>query len=164
MCFHRTVKADEALREGDYRRCISILSRAIALDPHNPELFRTRAEAHFQLSDYPAAVANYRKTVSLSPSEAAGLAPRMADAYYKNGCGLRNRNDVTSALEAFTKASELCPNEREYIMQRYVVGVVNNHVGVVYSQSISTVLDIILSLLAGLTVCCLSVTMTTVLH
>lgn len=112
--------ADRALEEGDYTHCVAVLSRAMALEPHNPELFKKRADAYIQLKDYSSAIANYQKTISLAPSQATGLASCMADAYFKSGKALCEQSNLEASLEAFTKAAELLPEEQEYTLQRWV--------------------------------------------
>lgn len=112
--------ADRALEERDYTHSVAVLSRAMALEPHNPELFKKRADAYFQLEDYTAAIANYKKAISLAPSEATGLASRMADAYFKSGKVLCTQNKLEDGLEAFTRASQLNPEDQECTLQRWV--------------------------------------------
>ena len=116
----RITAANRALEEGDYTHCIAVLSRAMALEPHNPELFKKRADAYIQLKDYASAIANYQKTISLAPSEATGLASRMADAYFKSGKILCAQGNLEAGLEAFTMAAQLLPQEQEYTLQRWV--------------------------------------------
>lgn len=127
VCFPRITKADRALEEGNYSHCIAVLSRAIVLEPHNLKLFKKRADAYFQLEDYTSAIANYNKAISLAPSEATSLAARMADAYFKSGKVLCSQNNLEAGLEAFTKASELHPDERDYTMQRWVWIYIHNY-------------------------------------
>ena len=113
-------KAYQACEDGDHARCISTLSRAIALEPRNAELFKRRADACVAFGDYHSAILNYKRTIILNPAEEAGLVPRMADAFFQSGKQLRAEEDFVGALEAFSKASECRPGEREYTLQRWV--------------------------------------------
>ena len=135
----RIIKADRALEEGDHARCISILSRAIALAPCNAELFKKRGDAYFQLNDFVSAIANYKRTISLSPSEAAGLAARVADAYYRSGRLFCAESRFEAALEEFSRASEFHPDGREYTMQRWVWSACIVHVFCIKTHVSSTV-------------------------
>ena len=107
---------------GDTRRCVGVLSRAISLDPRNAKLFRMRGHALFELSDYSSAIANYKKTVSLSPSEAETVAVRMANTHSRLGEELGSRGNHEAALAEFSSAAKLCPDTRNYVMKRCVCG------------------------------------------
>ena len=114
-------KAERARENGDLRHSLSLLSRAIALDPSDHALFRLRAAVHSALDEHTAAIANYNKTLSLCPSESTDVACRLADAHSRRGVELVARGDHTSALKDFTFASDLCPSDRDYVMRRCVV-------------------------------------------
>ena len=52
------------------------LTRAIALEPRRPELFKNRAEAHLTLRNFHSAIINFKKALSLQPSEQQELTDR----------------------------------------------------------------------------------------
>ena len=114
----RLEQAQREHQEGNLTRCIAILSRAITLQPRNPELFKRRAEAYVSQQHYHSAIINFKKTISLSPSEETILTPRMATIHYLHGQSLYQEGKFEEALEAFSKSSEFCPEEREYTMRR----------------------------------------------
>jgi len=114
----RLEQAQREHQEGNLTCCLAILSRAITLQPRNPELFKRRAEAYVSQQDYHSAIINFKKTISLSPSEETILTPRMATIHYLHGQSLYQEGRFEEALEVFSKSSEFCPEEREYTMRR----------------------------------------------
>lgn len=63
-------------QEGDAGRAVAKLTRAIALDPRRPELFKQRAEAQLTLKNFHSAIINFKKALSLQPSEQLELTER----------------------------------------------------------------------------------------
>ena len=78
ITFH-LLRLREALQyhqEGDAGRAVAKLTRAIALDPRRPELFKQRAEAQLALQNFHSAIINFKKALSLQPSEELELTER----------------------------------------------------------------------------------------
>ena len=121
LCY-RVTEADRAMEGGDFRHCVAVLTRAVALNPQNPILFHKRADAYFELNDYSSAIVNYKKTVSLAPEKATELAIKMADTHFRYGDVFSQRGEHEAALEEYTIASNLRPCERDYIIKRCVSG------------------------------------------
>ena len=83
ITFH-LLRLREALRyhqEGDAGRAVAKLTRAIALDPRRPELFKQRAEAQLTLQNFHSAIINFKKALSLQPSEELELTERCVDEF-----------------------------------------------------------------------------------
>ena len=100
---------------------ITKLTRAIALQPHNAELFRQRAEAYEALHDHHSAILNFRKALILGPPNKDALAVRMAEVYCTYGERLCEEQQHVLALEMFMKALEHQPHNREYALKRYQI-------------------------------------------
>ena len=60
-----------ALALGDANAAVSLLNRAIYLQPDDPRFLVTRAEALLQLCDFQSAAANLRRALNLSKAAAA---------------------------------------------------------------------------------------------
>ena len=95
------------------------LTRAIALQPHNAELFRQRAEAYEALRDHQSALLNFRKALLLGPPDKDALTVRMAEVYCAYGESLCEGQQHVQALEMFKMALEYQPHNREYALKRY---------------------------------------------
>ena len=98
---------------------ISRLTRAIALQPTNPQLFQERAEVYLDLKDYESAIPNFRKAMSLAPGKREELSSRLAGVYFLYGQALSTEHHKDDrALEMFTRASECNPDVKEYTMRK----------------------------------------------
>ena len=76
VCVTRLQEALQLHQEGDASRAVAKLTRAIALDPRHPELFKQRAEAHLTLRNFHSAIINFKKAFLLQPSEHLELTER----------------------------------------------------------------------------------------
>eukprot|EP00731_Ephydatia_muelleri_P024858 Em0016g1129a len=105
------------------RGAVIKLTRAIALQPKNAELFRQRAEAYEALFDYHPAILNFRKALLLGPLNKEALTFRLAEVYCAYGERLCEGNSTYRALEMFKMALEYQPHNREItclsVLKRY---------------------------------------------
>ena len=103
---------------GDSQRAVAKLTRAIALQPRNPELFKLRAEAYFSLKEYHSSIINFQKVVALKPSIEAEITERLACVHFEYGTWLYDTGKFAQALEKFEKTSEYQPENKEPMMRR----------------------------------------------
>lgn len=119
---HSSFRQQEAhwlLDEGKSGEAVKRLSRALALDPRNPHLYRQRAEALVATGDLPAAIQNVKKALSIGHPEYEQLQEGLARLHTQHGDSLELQGEHSAALEAFTRAGELFPHERRYTIRRY---------------------------------------------
>ena len=107
------------LLKSNPRGAVIKLTRAIALQPKNAELFRQRAEAYEALFDYHPAILNFRKALLLGPLNKEALTFRLAEVYCAYGERLCEGKQHLQALEMFKMALEYQPHNREYALKRY---------------------------------------------
>ena len=103
---------------GDSQKAVAKLTRAIALQPRNPDLFKLRAEVHFSLREYYSSIINFQKVIALQPSIEREIIERLACVYYEYGTWLYDSGQFAQALEMFEKTSEYQPDNKEPIMRR----------------------------------------------
>ena len=96
------------------------MTRAIALQPKNSDLFELRAEAHFSLKEYHSSIINFQKVISLKPSVEAEITERLACVHHEYGTWLYDSGKYSQALEMFEKTSEYQPDNKEPVMRRCV--------------------------------------------
>ena len=103
---------------GDDKRAVARLTRAIALQPRNPDLFQLRAEAFFSLKEYHSSIINFQKVIALKPSVEDEITERLACVHFEYGAWLYDNGKFTQALEMFEKTSEYQPENKEPVMRR----------------------------------------------
>ena len=111
-------EARDLHESGDFQKAVTKLTRAIALEPRNPDLFKLRAEAYFSLSEYHPAIINFQKVISLQPSVEGEVIERLACVHYEYGAWLYDNGQYARALEMFEKTSEYQPHNKEPVMRR----------------------------------------------
>lgn len=113
------LKEARSLHEsGESQKAVAKLTRAIALEPRNPDLFKLRAEAYFSLSEYHSSIINFQKVISLQPSAEGEVIERLACVHYEYGAWLYDNGQYARALEMFEKTSEYQPDNKEPVMRR----------------------------------------------
>lgn len=120
-CTIRLQDAASLCDRGEISRAVSKLTRAIALQPRNPKLFKQRAEAYVLLKDYHAAILNFQKVLALCTSEQEYIHERLADVSFSYGEVLFSEEKYTQALYNFEKVCEYRSEDRDSIMKRYFV-------------------------------------------
>ena len=103
---------------GDHRRAVAKLTRAIALQPRNPDLFELRAEVHYSLKEYHFSIINFQKVISLKPSVEREITERLACVHHEYGTWLYDGGKFSLALEMFERTSEYQPDNKEPVMRR----------------------------------------------
>ncbi|XP_068104675.1 tetratricopeptide repeat protein 16 isoform X3 [Hyperolius riggenbachi] len=104
------------LSQEEWEKAVISFSKAINLCPEKIELYVKRAEAFLQLGDFQSAALNLQKACSdANPSEEH--IKLLAGTYYLQGQSLFQQMCHMEALECFTRASELQPQNRHYHMR-----------------------------------------------
>ncbi|XP_026568304.1 tetratricopeptide repeat protein 16 isoform X2 [Pseudonaja textilis] len=115
-------KIDEHCREGDlyfsqgeWEEAITRYTKALNLDPNKGELYERKAEAFLQLCDFQSAAMHLRKVYHMSPKE--GIRERLAFIVFLQGQSLYEQKVYLDALDSWTHACELQPQNRLYRMR-----------------------------------------------
>uniref|UniRef100_A0A8C8RNR0 Tetratricopeptide repeat domain 16 n=1 Tax=Pelusios castaneus TaxID=367368 RepID=A0A8C8RNR0_9SAUR len=112
-CLHSCQQGKAFFSQGEWEKAVTCYSKAINLDPQQVELYVQKAEAFLQLCDFQSAVLNLRKAHSLSSAKEE-YAVRMAFILHLQGQCLFDQEVYWDALESFTRASELQPDNPVY--------------------------------------------------
>ncbi|XP_077692376.1 tetratricopeptide repeat protein 16 [Eretmochelys imbricata] len=99
--------------QGEWEKAVICYSKAINLNPQQVEFYVQKAEAFLKLCDFQSAVLNLRKAYSLSSAKEEYV-ERMAFILYLQGQSLFDQEVYGDALESFTRASELQPDNSVY--------------------------------------------------
>lgn len=92
---------------------IVLLNKSIMLHPNCCKYYRLRGNAYLEICDFKSAVANYKRVVAMEPDDMEGW-DRLALMYYFLGQSLFDCKLHSEALEAFTRAAEICPSVESY--------------------------------------------------
>lgn len=103
-------RGNSYLNKGDNDRAIADYSKAIALNPKDPDFYSNRGVAYFNVGNYDRAVADASKTIELDPKSAAAYNNR-GNAHFRNG-----KKD--SAIADYGKAIELKPDDADLYTNR----------------------------------------------
>ncbi|KAM9117230.1 tetratricopeptide repeat protein 16 isoform 2-T4 [Pangshura tecta] len=106
-------RGKEFFAQGEWEKAVICYSKAINLNPQQVEVYVQKAEAFLQLCDFQSAVLNLRKAYSLSSAKEEYV-ERMAFIIYLQGQCLFDQEVYWDALESFTRASELQPDNSLY--------------------------------------------------
>ena len=103
---------DDAFHNQQYASALSLLTKAIGLDPHNMQYFVQRADACLQLGDPSSATTNLRHALTLLPPGACKdmLQQRLSLALYLHGETLFSEGMPHLALEKFQGLCALDPS------------------------------------------------------
>lgn len=112
------LEAKELCDEGQAGAAVRKLSRAIALEPNNPELFRHRAEALTLAGDYRTAAANFNKVISMREEAKAAMHKRLSVVYHKYGMVLVSQKKHEKAAEMFENATGYDSDNKEAVTRR----------------------------------------------
>jgi protein O-GlcNAc transferase len=83
----------------DFTRAVELISRAIAVNPQNPNAYYNRAVTNQALGQMDAALKDYDKAIALKPD--------YASAYYNRGVVLQKQEQYPAALESYERAIAL---------------------------------------------------------
>ncbi|PVD22140.1 hypothetical protein C0Q70_17945 [Pomacea canaliculata] len=95
---------------------ITCLTKAISLKGDEAAFYRQRGEAFIQLCDFHSAILNYKKACLLDSSSSASY-QRLAFLFYFYGQCLFDQRLFAEALEAFSRAAEMNPDNIGYHMR-----------------------------------------------
>ena len=103
---------ENAFHNHEYASALSLLTKAISLDPNNQQYFVKRAEASLLLGDPSSAVTNLRHALTLLPSGACKgtVLQRLSLALYLHGETLFREGMPYLALEKFQSLCALDPS------------------------------------------------------
>lgn len=99
-------KGNELLGQAKYKEAIAYYTKAIELDSENAVYFANRAAAHTHLKDYNNAVIDCERAIVINPA--------YSKSYSRMGTALFYQENYPRAVDAFTKACELDPDNATY--------------------------------------------------
>ncbi|KAM4019885.1 tetratricopeptide repeat protein 16 isoform 2-T3 [Anomaloglossus baeobatrachus] len=102
----------KSLAQKEWERAITAFSKAIYLCPEKVELYAKRAEAFLQIDDFQSAALNLKKACSIASPQKEHV-ELLALTYYLQGQRLLEQNCHMDALECFTRAAEVQPQNRQ---------------------------------------------------
>jgi tetratricopeptide (TPR) repeat protein len=92
-------QADVANKGGDHETSISLLQRALEINPHH-QIYGRLGEAQLSARKFPDALESFDRAITIQPT----------GAYYNNkGQALANMGRADEAMEAFNRAAEIEP-------------------------------------------------------
>ena len=97
---------------------ITCLNKAINLKGDEVAFYRQRGEAYIQLCDFQSAILNYKKACLLASNDTAAY-QRLTFLFYFHGQCLFDQRLYPEALEAFSRAAEMNPDNVGYHIRRY---------------------------------------------
>ncbi|XP_058015553.1 tetratricopeptide repeat protein 16 [Ahaetulla prasina] len=103
--------------QGEWEKAITCYTKALNLNPNKGELYEKKAEAFLQLCDFQSAAMHLRKVYRMSPKEE--IRERLAFTVFIQGQSLYEQKVYLDALDSFTHACELQPQNTLYRMRRY---------------------------------------------
>ncbi|XP_060590899.1 tetratricopeptide repeat protein 16-like isoform X2 [Ruditapes philippinarum] len=106
-------KAIQMKEEGNYQGVILFINKAMGIRKDDVRFFVERAEAYLRLCDFQSAILNYKKACLLDPSNEQ-FYNRLSFLYYFQGQSLFDQRLYPEALEAFSRAAEMRPDNIGY--------------------------------------------------
>jgi Flp pilus assembly protein TadD len=97
------IQGMEKQQQGDYKRAVELLTKAISAEPKNPEIYSDRGVAYFHLNDKKAALKDMNKSLELEPDYSYRYSSR---AFIRDSMG-----DTQGAVDDYRKAVELDPED-----------------------------------------------------
>ncbi|XP_018424634.1 PREDICTED: tetratricopeptide repeat protein 16 [Nanorana parkeri] len=104
------------LSQEEWEKAVISFTKAINLCPEKIELYVQRAEAFLQLGDFQSAAVNLQKACA-DPNPPLEHIELLAATYYLQGQNLFDQMCPMDAMECFTRAAELQPQNRHYHMR-----------------------------------------------
>ncbi|CAG9578509.1 putative small glutamine-rich tetratricopeptide repeat protein [Leishmania major strain Friedlin] len=95
-------KGNELMSQAKYKEAIAYYTKAIELQPDNAVFFANRAAAHTHLKDYNNAIIDCERAIIINPE--------YSKSYSRLGTALFYQENYSRAVDAFTKACELDPD------------------------------------------------------
>nr|DBA21641.1 TPA: hypothetical protein GDO54_018250 [Pyxicephalus adspersus] len=104
------------MSQEEWEKAVISFTKAINLCPEKIELYVKRAEAFLQLCDFQSAAVNLQKACSVTNPSIEHV-ELLAVTYYLQGQSLFEQMCHMDAMECFTRAAELQPQNRHYHMR-----------------------------------------------
>ncbi len=101
----------EAGQRGQYSEAIEKFTKAIRLDPDDPEKYHLRGRAYLDRGDYDHAIQDLTNAISRDF--------KFADTYFLRGHAYLKKNKHEDAIKDFANAIRLQPDAFNYIMRSY---------------------------------------------
>ncbi|HHT9154165.1 MAG TPA: tetratricopeptide repeat protein [Candidatus Hypogeohydataceae bacterium YC40] len=105
----------------EYKKAIKQYNEALEIEPENAQYHKEIAEAYALNRDIPDALLHWRKTIELDPALAREVWERaldfdysIAEAHYNLGLIYEKEGKLDKALDSFTRAATLSPQEKNY--------------------------------------------------
>ncbi|XP_076454901.1 tetratricopeptide repeat protein 16-like isoform X2 [Babylonia areolata] len=106
-------KALQLQTKGQWGEAVTALNKAINLKGDEAAFYRQRGEAFLQLCDFQSAILNYKKACLLATADTAAY-QRLTFLFYFHGQCLFDQRLYPEALEAFSRAAEMNPDNVGY--------------------------------------------------
>ena len=103
-------QARSAYRSGDAARALTLATRAVELDPQNPQSFLVRGQLHEMQGRHRLAIADYDAVLKLDPS--------VVEVYNRRGSEHFKLGHIEASIADFDRAIELNPRQEPYHWQR----------------------------------------------
>ncbi|CAN1300525.1 Protein SGT1 homolog A [Linum perenne] len=104
MAYELAEKAKEAFLDDDFQLAVDLYSKAVDLNPNNPDYFADRAQANIKLSQFTEAVADANRAIQLDP--------KMVKAYLRKGTACIKLEEYQTAKAALEKGASLAPADQ----------------------------------------------------
>ncbi|KAL8608187.1 hypothetical protein ACOMHN_016642 [Nucella lapillus] len=111
--FEHYQKALQLQSDNRWLEAITALNKAVNLKADEAAFYRQRGEAYIQLCDFQSAILNYKKTCLLASNDMAAY-QRLTFLFYFHGQCLFDQRLYPEALEAFSRAAEMNPDNVGY--------------------------------------------------
>ncbi|XP_050230582.1 protein SGT1 homolog B-like [Mercurialis annua] len=98
--------AKEAIIDDDFQLAIDLYSKALDLEPTNPNFFADRAQANIKLNNFTEAVADTNKAIELDPL--------MAKAFLRKGIACIKLEEYHTAKKALEKGLSLAQDDSRF--------------------------------------------------
>ncbi|XP_004519427.1 small glutamine-rich tetratricopeptide repeat-containing protein beta [Ceratitis capitata] len=99
-------EGNRLMKDGKYNEALLQYNRAISFDPKNPIYYCNRAAAHIRLNHNENAITDCKTALLYKPT--------YSKAYGRLGIAYSNLNKFSEAQQAYEKAIELEPDNRDY--------------------------------------------------
>ncbi|KAL4219087.1 Tetratricopeptide repeat protein 16 [Mactra antiquata] len=106
-------KALQMKEDKNHQGVILYINKAMGIRKDDVRFFVERAEAYLRLCDFQSAILNYKKACLMDPSNDVYY-NRLAFLYYFQGQSLFDQRLYPEALEAFSRAAEMSPDNIGY--------------------------------------------------
>ena len=103
--------------EGQYKNAILWINKALGIKGEEVKFYVERAENYIRLCDFQSAILNYKKACLLEPSNEE-FYTRLSFLYYFQGQSMFDQRLYPEALEAFSRAAEMRPENVGYHIRR----------------------------------------------